>query len=601
MRRGTAGPKIQRRLAAIFAADVEGYSRLMDSDEVGTLRALTAHREIMDRLIGEHEGRIANTAGDSILAEFPSVIDAVQAAVAIQEALGSSHTSIPEDRQVRFRIGVHVGDVMVKDGDLFGDGVNIAARLQAIAQPGGLCISESAYEYVRKVLGLAYEDLGPQRVKNIPESVRAFAVRSCIEPPTQVVGSARHHPKTLPLPDKPSIAVLPFTNMSGDPHQEYFADGITEEIIAALSRIRSLLVIARNSTFAFKGAAKDVRQIARELGVRYVLEGSVRRSGEKIRVTAELIDGSDGSHIWADRYQGQIEDVFDLQDRLTEAIVGALEPSIRSSEIARARRKRPDSLDAYDYVMRAMPAVWSTDPEAAPQALTLLERAMSLDPSYALAKSLASWCHAQQVLHFRSSNQKQDRERALAFAEEAARLDSDDPLVLTTLASAYNLAGRLDRASTLIERALRLDPNSAWAWQRSGWIKVYKAQPELALEHFERGLRISPFDPINFNSYIGMGAANLAAGRYEDAVRWLEKGFEERPSAGWAYRLLAPAYALAGRLEDARKAATLLLQSFPDFTIRWHCEALMSLSPELGKIGYLDRIRQGHRLAGLPE
>jgi adenylate cyclase len=389
--------------------------------------------------------------------------------------------------------------------------------------------------------------------------------------------------------------------MSHDPEQDYFADGVVEEIIAALSRIRSLFVIARNSTFAYKGVNKDVRQIARELGVRYVLEGSVRKSDQRVRVIAELIDGSDGSHIWADRYEGQIEDIFALQDRLTEAIVGALEPSIRSSEIERARRKRPDSLDAYDCVMRALPAVWSNDVETAAQSLALLEEAMRLDPGYALAKSLASWCHAQNIVYLRSSDPQRDRERALILAEEAERLDSSDPLVLTALSGAYTLAGRLERASPLIEKALRLDPNSAWAWQRSGWILFYKAQPERALEHFKRSLRISPFDPINFNTYIGMGVSHFAACRYEDAIECFEKSLQERLSTVWAHRMLAPAYAQAGRLEDARRSAGLLLQRHPDFTIAWHRQVMNSLSSELRETDYADRIIEGLRLAGVPE
>jgi adenylate cyclase len=582
--------RVERRLAAIFAADVAGYSRLMSQDEIGTLRTLTAHREIMDRLIAEHGGRIANTAGDSVLAEFPSAVDAVQCAVDVQHALSQASYDAPEENRLRFRIGVHVGDVMVRGSDLFGDGVNIAARLESLANPGGICISEATYGYVRKVVPLTFTDIGPQMVKNIEEPVRAYALTTTLPNPTQIVAA-----KSLPLPNKPSIAVLPFANMSGDPEQEYLADGMVEEITAALSRIRSLFVIARNSSLSYKGTTKDVRQIAQELGVRYVLVGSIRKSGLRVRVTAELVDGSDGGHIWADRYDSQVEDIFDLQDRLTEAIIGAILPNIRATEIERARRKRPDSLDAYDCVMRAMPTVWSNDPETATQALKLLERAMTLDPDYALAKSMASWCHAQQVMYLRSSDPQWERERALALAEEAARLDSNDPLVLTTLSAAYTLSGRVDRASTLIEKALQLDPNSAWAWQRNGWIHLYKDQPELALDHFKHGLRISPFDPINFNSYIGMGVAHFAAVRYEDAIEWLKKGLQERPSAVWAYRLLIPAYAHAGRMDDARQSATLLLQCYPDFTISRYYRNIISPAE------HMSRVIEGLRKAGVPE
>jgi adenylate cyclase len=562
----------------------------MGQDEAGTLaRIKNLHSRVVEPHVAGHGGRIFKTMGDGFLVEFPSPLEAVECAVAIQEALKGKGTQEPS-QVLRLRIGINLGDIIIEnDGDVFGDGVNVAARLEQIADPGGILISSKVHEEVRGKVPYRFNEKGEQQFKNIERSVQVYALDE--ESPAP----ARGQTSGLPLPEKPSIAVLPFANLSNDRDQDFFSDGIVEEIIAALSRFRTLFVIARNSTFAYRGAAKDVRHIARELGVRYILEGSVRRSGRRVRVATELIDGADGSHIWADRFDSEADDIFDLQDRLTEAIVGAIQPSIRSSEIERAKRKRPDSLDAYDCVMRAMPTVWSHDPELALQALEHLERAMSLDPNYALAKSLASWCHAQQVIYLRSSDPSRDRELALTLAEQAARLDSNDPLVLTTLSAAYTLSGRLDRAATLIERALQLDPNSAWAWQRSGWIHVYKAQPELALDHFGRGLRISPFDPINFNSYIGTGMAHFAAGRYEDAIEWIEKGILERPSAIWAHRLLAPAYAQAGRLADARRSATRLLKSYPDFTIARHYQNFVSHSP------YMNRIIEGLRLAGIPE
>lgn len=584
---------VERRLAAIFAADVEGYSRLMSLDEVGTLRALTARRETMDGLILRHHGRIANTAGDSVLAEFPSVIEAVACAVEIQEALSRALDTGEGEPGIRFRIGIHIGDVMVKEGDLFGEGVNIAARLQALAEPGGICISGDVHKHVRKMLPLSYADLGPQRVKNIPEAIRAISVRSGAG--AQEGGGAAPISETLALPEKPSIAVLPFTNMSGDPEQDYLVDGIVEEVIAALSRVRSFFVVARNSTFTYKGRAVDVRQVSRELGVRYVLEGSFRRSGRRIRVTAQLIDGTDGSHIWADHYNGEIEDIFDVQDQVTEAIVGALQPSIRSNEIERARRKRPDSLDAYDCVMRAMPIAWSNDPEAAAQGLALLEKAMALDPAYALAKSLASWCYAQRVAYLRSSDPEADKARGLELAEAAARLDSNDPLVLTTLGGAYTLARRLDIAAVLIEKALQLDPNLAWAWHRSGWLHVYLEKPEIAIEHFQHSLRLSPVDPTRFNLLIGIGAAHFAAARYEQAAEWVEKGLREQPRALWAHRILAAACARAGRLEQARRSVDLLLQAYPDLTVT----TLLGILP--AGPDYLRRFADGLRWAGMPE
>jgi adenylate cyclase len=583
---------VERRLAAIFAADVEGYSRRMSADEVGTFGSLTAHREIMDRLIAAHRGRIANTAGDSVLAEFPSAVDAVKCAVEVQEGIARANESAPEEARLQFRIGIHVGDVMVRGGDLFGDGVNIAARLQTLAEPGGVFVSEDAHHYARKALPFTFDDRGQLDAKNIEEGVRAFAVRL---PGDTFLTTRLPSPKPLSLPNRPSLAVLPFTNISGDPEQEYFADGIVEDLISALSRVRSFFVIARNSSFTYKGRNVDVRTVSRDLGVRYVLEGSVRKAGGRVRISAQLVDGNDGTHVWADRYDGELTDIFDLQDQLTSTIVGAIEPSIRASEIERARRKRPDSLDAYDLVMRAMPTVWSNDSNSASEGLQLLEQAIALDPKYPLAAALASCCHAQQVVYVRSADPDRDRTRALDLAQYALRLDSDDPLVLTALATGYTLVRRLDLARPPLEKALLIDPNSAWAWQRSGWLHVYIGDPNRAIEHFHRGLRLSPVDPLRFNSYAGIGAANADAGRFDEAIEWLEKALRERPDATWVNRLVATACGNAGRLEEAREAVNRLRKAYPEMTI----SQLADLIP--ANPAYMARYTEGLRKAGLPE
>ncbi len=582
--------KVERRLAAIFAADVASYSRLMEQDEVGTLRSLVGHREIMDRLIAEHGGRIANTAGDSVVAEFPSAVDAVLCAVAVQQTFLETNQNTPEERRLHFRIGVHVGDVMVRGGDLLGDGVNIAARLQSLADPGGSCLSEAAYGYVRKAVPLDYIDLGPQKVKNIEEPIRAYALNT-----SSPISTRAGQTKPLPLPDRPSIAVLPFTNMSGDPDQEYFADGIVEEIIAALSRFRSLFVIARNSTFTYKGKAVDVRQISRELGVRYVIEGSVRKAGHRLRIIAQLIDATTGNHIWSERYDGEIADIFDLQDRVTEAIVGALEPTITLSEIERAKRKRPDNLDAYDCVMRALPTVWSQDLQAVAEGLRLAEEAMVLDPAYPLPKALAAWCYAQHVTYMRTSDAATDRAKALALAKKAASLDSSDPLVLTVLSAAYALVGQFDLALRTIEKALGLDPNSAWAWLRSGWSHHYARNPDTAIEHFQRAMRLSPLDPMRFNALFGIGASYFDKDQYDEAIRWIEKALHEKPDAAWTYRLLTAAYAHAGRQEDARRSARKFVEAYPGMTISKAIETAPPTAPLIA------RIAEGLRQAGLPE
>jgi adenylate cyclase len=586
--------KVERRLAAVFAADVAGYSRLMSQDEVGTLRNLTSHREIMDRLIAEHNGRIANTAGDSVLAEFPSAVDAVQCAVAVQQALTQANQDIPKERRIQFRIGVHVGDVMIQGGDLLGDGVNVAARLESLAEPGGVYISAPTHAYVRRVLPLGFDDLGPLQVKNIDEPVHIYRVRALATPPSDSAQGLEQS-KSLPLPDKPSIAVLPFTNMSGDPEQDYVADGIVEEIVAALSRFRSLFVIAHSSTVTYKGKTVDVRQVSRELGVHYVLEGSVRRAGNRLRIITQLIDATAGSHIWSGRYDGELADLFDLQDRVTEAIVGALEPTITLAEIERAKRKRPDSLDAYDCVMRALPAVWSQDPHIKSEGLRLAEQAMVLDSTYALPKALAAWCYAQRVMYMTTSDPATNRTKALQLARQAASLDSNDPLVLTVLSAAYNLVGQVDLGLTAVEKALMLDPNSAWAWLRSGWSNTYMRRYDTAIEHFQRAMRLSPLDPMRFSALIGIGAAYLAKDRWDEAAQWIEKGLCERPDAAWGYRLLTAAYAAANRLEDAKQAAARFLDAYPDMTVSKAIELTPPSSP------LRERIAEGLRKAGLPE
>jgi adenylate cyclase len=448
--------------------------------------------------------------------------------------------------------------------------------------------------YVRRSATLGFDDLGSQEIKNIDGLVRVYRVATPASPSSGSAHTAGPA-KVLSFPDKPSIAVLPFTNMSGDPEQDYFADGIAEEIIAALSRFRSLFVIARNSTFTYKGKAVDVRHVSRELGVRYVLEGSVRRAGNRLRIIAQLIDAPTGNHIWSERYDGELADVFDLQDRVTEAIVGAIEPTITMSEIERANRKRPGNLDAYDCVMRALPAVCSQDGQATAEGLRLAEKAIALDPTYPLPKALAAWCYAQQVTYMRTSDPSADRASALRLAREAASLDSGDPLVLTVLSAAYALVGQFEVALTIIARALALDPNSAWAWLRSGWANHYACNPDVAIEHFQRAMRLSPLDPMRFNALFGIGAAYFDKDQYDEAVRWIEKALHEKPEATWMYRLLTAAYALAGRQKDAERAATKFVEAYPGMTVSKAIETAPVNAPLIG------RIAAGLRQAGLPE
>jgi adenylate cyclase len=581
-----------RRLTAILAADTAGYSRLMGTDEEGTHRRLQAHlRELIDPKITEYRGRVVKNTGDGFLAEFASVVDAVRCAVEVQRGMAERNAVTSPEERIEFRVGINLGDVIAEGGDIFGDGVNIAARLEALAEPGGICVSRVVRDQVRDKLDYAFEDMGEQQVKNISRPVRVYRVRDAV-----AVKSATAQPQpALPLPEKPSIAVLAFQNMSGDPEQEYFADGMVEEITAALCRVRDFFVIARNSAFSYKGRAVPMQQVSRELGVRYLIEGSVRKAGNHVRVTAQLIDGTSDTHLWADKYDGAITDIFDLQDRITASVVGAIQPSVRSAEIERSRRKRPESLDAYDLVLRAYPNVWSLERAANAEALKLLYQATAIEPDYSLALSLTAWCHAQQVVYNWAVEPASARTEALRLAQMAVTTSGEDPTILTVLGAAYAIVHKHSVAARLLEKALALDPNSAWAWNRSGWLQTYLGNPDISIDHFERALRLSPFDPLNFNAYIGIGGAHFAAGRYDDAALWIEKGLIDRPGATWAYRELVAAYTLLGRDSDARAGLLRLINDYPDLTVSKVLSALVYPQP------MLDRIAEGLRKAGMAE
>ena len=401
--------------------------------------------------------------------------------------------------------------------------------------------------------------------------------------------------KPLPLPDKPSIAVLSFDNMSGDPEQDYFADGIAEAITAALSRIRSFFVIARNSAFTYKGRSVNVRDIGRTLGVAYVLEGSVQRAGQRLRITVQLVETDSGVHVWAERYDGMIDNIFDLQDQITEQVAGALQPSIRIAEIERAGRKRPQDLGAYDYTMRAMPHVWSLEKKENARALTLLDKALSIDSNYPLALSLAAWCHAQYSVYNWSSNVPNRRAQALEFAERSAELSADDPLILAVLGAVQTTIRNYGTARGLLERAVLLDPNAAWAWSRLGWLETYSDNPEKALENFEHALRLSPLDPMNFNNYVGMASAYDVAQKHEEAVTLYRRALEERPHADWIYRQLTASLVGAGRIEEAQAAYTHLMECYPDLTIKKLMDAMVFSRTSL------ERIAANLKSLGLPD
>jgi adenylate cyclase len=588
--------RVERRLAAVLAADVAGYSRLMGLDEEGTLAKLKAFRKtLVDPSIATHRGRIVKTTGDGMLVEFASAVDAVRCAADVQRGMADQNADVPQAKRVEFRIGIHVGDIIFDDDDIFGDGVNIAARLEGISDAGGVCISDDAYRQIRGKVDILFDDIGPQALKNIVEPMRAWRTRIDANVSFALSQNVSIEPQPLALPDRPSIAVLPFQNMSGDPEQEYFADGMVEDIITGLSRSRSLFVIARNSSFTYKGKVVDIKQVGRDLGVRYVLEGSVRKAGNRVRITGQLIEASTGNHIWAERFDGELEDIFDLQDRVTSSVIGAIYPSIRFAEIERSRRKRPQDLSAYDYAMRAMPHVWALEKDESAKALEMLDAAIAIDPKYPLALSLAGWCHAQRSVYNWADDTAGTQALALTLAERAAELSGDDPLVLAVLGAVHTFVRNYGTARVLLERAVTLDPSAAWAWSRLGWLENYTDRPERALENFERALRLSPLDPMNFNNYVGIGSSHEISGNYEKAAALYLRALDERPHAVWIYRNLAPTFAGAGRMEDAKKAYAVVMRSYPDLTISKFKQAMV-FSPAT-----LDRMAENLRKLGLPD
>jgi adenylate cyclase len=585
---------VSRRLVAVFAADVEGYSRLMGADEVGTLKGLTERRAILDRIIGEHRGRIANTAGDSVLAEFGSAVDAVECAVTAQAALAEANTGVPPDKRINFRIGVHIGDVMVRAGDLFGDGVNIAARLQTLAKPGGVCISGATYDLVHKVLPISFADLGAQQVRNIHEPIRAFRVSAPSETQQAAPERVAEAESPPPLPDKPSIAVLPFENMSGDPEQEYFADGMVEEIITALSRFKWLFVIARNSSFTFKGKAVDVKEVGRRLGVRYVLEGSVRKAAGKVRITGQLIDAVTGAHLWADRFERNLTDIFALQDELTVAVVSAIQPKLFQTEITMATRRRPENLTAYDYFLRAMQQYYLTTHEGLAEAIRLTHRALELDARFGFVAVLAGICHMQRVLYGYAVDPQFDRNEAVRLSRLALSVDDGDPETLgwAGLISAY-MVGDSESAIEMADRAVELNPNSLLVWSSRGHVYRIAGLPEEALRSFERAIRMSPVDPRLHVTFLGMAQAFIELRRFDEAIVAGKKAQRKNPSFSPAYRCLSSAFAHLGRDAEAREAAARLLQLDPAFTI----SAWIARGGQSNAKLHIE----GLRLAGLPE
>jgi adenylate cyclase len=588
------GERVKRRLSAILATDVAGYSRLMGRDEAGTLARLKAlRRELIDPTIAEHKGRIVKTTGDGMLVEFPSVVEAVACAVEFQRGMAERNAPVPNNERIDYRVGINLGDVIVEDNDIHGDGVNIAARLEALAEPGEVRVSGVVHDQVQGRLECSFEDTGEQKLKNIARPVRVYRIRD-----TPVISPSAADQTALPLPDKPSLAVLPFQNMTGDPEQEYFVDGMVEEITTAISRLPWLFVIARNSSFTYKGKAVDVKQVARELGVRYVLEGSVRKAGNRVRISGQLIDTATGAHIWADRFDAALDDVFELQDRVASSVVGAIEPKLRQSEIARAKRKPTESLDAYDLYLRALAEFHKFTESSVVQAIELSKRALAIDPSYAPAAAMLGRCLTVQLFQGWASGSEVARTDAVRLARQAIETGKDDPDTLSTSAETLSwCVGDHHVAEDAVDRALILNPNSVHAWRTRGYVLVRQNRHESALDAFHRAMRLSPLDPLGFFTTAGISATHLAVGQYPEAIEWADRSSRESPAYRPPIRYKVIALAHLGRIAEARAALSRELQLDPGLTItaiKAHYAA--ALPAEL-----LAVVVDGYRKAGLPE
>jgi adenylate cyclase len=554
------GERIERRLAAVLAADVAGYSRLMGTDEEGTLARLKALRKaVVDPTIASHRGRIVKTSGDGMLVEFASAVDAVRGAVEVQRGMAEQNASLLQGQKIEFRIGVHVGDIIIDASDIFGEGVNVAARLEGIAEPGGVCISDDAQRQVRGKVDVAFEDMGSQTLKNIAEPMRAWRVqlgRLSTAAARQVL-SASQAP-VLALPDKPSIAVLPFQNMSGDPEQEYFADGMVADIITALSRVKWFFVIARNSSFIYKGKAVDIKQVGRELGVRYVLEGSVRKAGSRVRITGQLVEAETGHHIWADRFEGKHTNIFDLQDEVTSAVAAAIEPNLNLREIERSTKRPTSDLTAYDCFLQAQPYLRPLTAQSYRRAEELLRQAVAIDPHYSSGLAYLADCIGRQCI-FGARPFEEGVTEAARIAQQAVDADPEDAVALAVAAWVLSVfIGRQPIAREYAERALRLHANSALVCSHSAYVFLYGGDFADAGKTFERALRLNPLDPRNYFTFQGLGTVAFFERNFEDALTWLTRAIELAPSMRVAWRFKAAALVHLDKIKEAQDAVAML-------------------------------------------
>ena len=561
--------RVERRLAAILAADVAGYSRLMGIDEEGTLLQLKTHRkELVDPKITEYRGRIVKTTGDGMLVEFVSVVDAVRCAVDIQRNMVERNTEVPTERRIEFRVGINVGDIISDNDDIYGDGVNVAARLETLADPGGIDVSRTVHDQVRDKLNFSFEDLGEQIVKNIARPIGVHRIDLSADTGPAVVTSTGAVLKPEFASSRPSIAVLPFANMSGDPEQEYFADGISEDIITGLSKLHWFFVIARNSSFVYKGKAVDVKRVARELGVRYVLEGSVRKGGNRVRITTQLIDAVTSNHIWADRYDGDLTDVFSLQDEITEKVVAAIEPKLVEAEGIRSQSRSPEELGAWDMVIHANSLFWRLTKAETEAAADILKQAAERYPNYGPAHSILAfvllisgylgWSILEQQLH-----------KAARLAARAAQLDDSDPWAHLALGFVAFVRRQTNVAALEFRRALELNPNFAAAHGYLGWTLAFDGQSEEATKHLQEAIRMSPHDPQNAIFNTGLAVTHYLTERYAEAVEYSSKALQQRSAFTAGYRIHVASLAQNGQIAEAREVLALLKEIHPDLSIAW--------------------------------
>ena len=599
--------RAKRKLSAVLSADVKGYSRLMGRDEAGTVDRLKEYRTLMTEVIQQYRGRVVDSPGDNILAEFASVVDATESAVKIQQELKNRNAELPIDSRMEFRIGINLGDV-IEDGDrIYGDGVNIAARMESLAEAGAICISGTSYDQIKNKLNLGYKNLGENRVKNIAEPVRVYRVLMDPGSAGTVIDARRKHKKwmalavviliiaiggllnwyfflhksaqrqpallekmALPLSDKPSIAVLPFDNLSGNPEQEYFSDGLTEEIITALSKTPKVFVIARHSAFIYKGKSVKVQKVGRELGVRYVLEGSVRKAGDKVRITAQLIDATTGKHLWAERYDRNLRDIFAIQDEITLAIIKAMQVELTKGEMADLTGRGTKNLDAYLKALQAQEQWWRMDKQGTLKARQLALEAIAIDPRYGYPYAIVSWAHMMEVWLQSSESPKESMKLAFEAIQKALTLDESDYRIHIVLSNLYIMQGENDEAISSARRALELCPGGAFAHAVLGTALRYACRFSESVQFREQAIKLDPFPTaLEFRN---LALAYSRVGRYDDAIAVYKKALHMNPNDWAVHYGLVEAYAKLNRKEEARMAAEELLRARPNFSLNWLAE-----------------------------